>query len=383
MGPALPCPASPELAPRRPGRTPRGRLAALARYTLPWAAMGWLATSQLYFFWRGRGAPGLRQSFLWQAPPWLAWALATPLIVHLTRRVGLGAPGRRARALSCHAALALATTASYCAAAVLCGRLSGPMAGSSPFLIEVLLMIGRMADTQIIIYVGVVALQHALWQQQKGERAALSAARLAQQLAQAQLQSLRRQLQPHFLFNTLHTVGLLVRKGDRGGALRVLADLGDLLRALLEDDEDGRHLVTLREELGLLDRYLAIERVRFQDRLRVELRIEPAALRVRVPNLLLQPLVENALRHGLAPRDEPGRLLVRAALQEGRLLLQIEDDGVGLPPPARRREGTGLRNTRERLRHLYPRDHRLVVVALPVGVRVEVDLPAQEGRAHA
>jgi LytS/YehU family sensor histidine kinase len=202
----------------------------------------------------------------------------------------------------------------------------------------------------------------------------LHASRLEAQLSQAQLQVLKMQLHPHFLFNTLNAISALVHE-DADLAERMIARLGELLRSTLEAAD--RQEVPLRQEVEFIRPYLEIERARMGDRLKVELDIDPAALDAHVPNLLLQPLVENAIRHGIAPRAEPGRIEVRARREEGRLRLEVCDDGPGLA--AGPREGVGLTNTRARLRQLYGEEHCFEMSnGAGRGLTVRVTIPFRE-----
>jgi len=167
-------------------------------------------------------------------------------------------------------------------------------------------------------------------------------------LATARLEALKSQLQPHFLFNTLNAISTQVLKGEKEPAVRMLSRLADLLRASLSA---GNHSVTLAEELELVQRYLEIEAVRFADRLRASVEASDEARAAIVPVLLLQPLVENAVRHGIAASPDAGRLAIRASRSNGVLTVEVEDDGPG--PPAAISEGIGIANTRQRLRELY------------------------------
>ncbi|HEU4641849.1 MAG TPA: histidine kinase [Gemmatimonadaceae bacterium] len=176
---------------------------------------------------------------------------------------------------------------------------------------------------------------------------------LEARLVRAQLERLKLQLHPHFLFNTLNTITALLATDTRA-AERVITGLSELLRVSLHSA--GEQEVPLERELELLRRYVEIQEVRFPDRLRVELFIDPEARRALVPNLILQPLVENAIRHGIAPRAAGGRVEVSARREGDRLLLRVLDDGVGSGTTAPN-EGVGLGNTRERLRHLYGDAH--------------------------
>jgi LytS/YehU family sensor histidine kinase len=181
------------------------------------------------------------------------------------------------------------------------------------------------------------------------------------------------QLNPHFLFNTLHAISALVHK-DVEAADRMIARLSDLLRYALESTDAQE--VPLRQELGFLNRYLEIEQTRFGDRLTVRLDIAPETLDALVPNLVLQPLVENAIRHGIEPRAKPGRIDLRARRENGRLKLEVCDNGVGLPSGRIPEEGVGLSNTRARLQQLYGEGHCFELGDAPGGgLMVSVELP--------
>jgi two-component system, LytTR family, sensor kinase len=201
------------------------------------------------------------------------------------------------------------------------------------------------------------------------------AAQLRTQLTQAQLQALKMQLHPHFLFNTFNTISSLMHR-NVDDADRVLARLGDLLRYSLQNV--GVQEVALREELDFLQRYLEIEQARFEDRLRVRMSVEPEVLDYMVPNLILQPLVENAIRYAVAPRASGGSIEISAKEVIGSLRIAVLDDGPGLPPdydlPIH--EGVGLRNSRERLEQLYGENHRFIMTnKSPKGLEVVLVIP--------
>ncbi len=324
------------------------------------AGVGWWLLLVLVFTaenWMARSAAGrptdVPRLLVSELYTLLPWAVFSPFIYELTWRYPLDKE-RRGRNLLLHAGAALVCAALHPALAMTAGRVFSPSQAS--WLTRYMEMLTRLLGGHVTMYASVVGVLHAVAYRRALRERELQASRLEAQLAQAQLAVLRTQLQPHFLFNTLHAVSALMAR-DVPAARRVLSRLSDLLRQSLDTDAEPE--VPLREELDFLERYLDIQRTRFEDRLQVALHIAPEALDIAVPRLLLQPLVENALRHGLAPRAEGGRVEVRAERSEGRLHLWVEDDGVGLPEglttPAR--EGVGLRNTRARLRALYAEAH--------------------------
>jgi len=210
-------------------------------------------------------------------------------------------------------------------------------------------------------------------------RLAAAAAALETQLLASRLHSLKAQLQPHFLFNTLNAISSLVKE-DPERAERMITHLGDLLRATLEVGE--KQEVTLGEEIELLQPYLEIERTRFGDRLTVELDVDPRALDTRIPHLLLQPLVENAIKHGIAPRAGPGRVELSVRLSGRRLRVRVSDDGRGFDANGQgtRTTGVGTANIRERLDRLYGGKHEFRSGNREGGgAEVEIVLPARWG----
>lgn len=188
----------------------------------------------------------------------------------------------------------------------------------------------------------------------------LRASELQSQLMSAQLHALKMQLQPHFLFNTLNAITVLVRQQKGKDAEQMLGHLSDLLRGVLEDVEAQE--VSLRRELEYLQLYLALEQVRFPDRLRVEISVDPATQEASVPQLILQPIVENAIRHGIGRSSSAGRILISASKIKGTVELRVQDDGPGLSPSDSSQDrGLGLANTRARLQQLYGPDGRLKI----------------------
>ena len=230
---------------------------------------------------------------------------------------------------------------------------------------------------QIIIYAGVAAAGYSMLLYRERRDRDRDAARLTAQLTAARLDRLRAQLHPHFLFNSLHAISSLVREGRNDDAVRLISGMSDLLRSVL--DTEARELA-LRDEIDLVRRYVEIQQVRFSDRLCVQIDTESATLDLRVPALLIQPLVENAVRHGMTPRVAKTRVVVRSRRAGERLRVDVEDDGAGLPrgwslePGA----GTGLKNLRDRLQAMYGAAATLSVGTGDAGgVLVTVQLPAR------
>lgn len=206
------------------------------------------------------------------------------------------------------------------------------------------------ATLEISTYVGIVVILLLLEARREAAARAVTEARLAQSLATARLQSLQAQIQPHFLFNTLNTLAVLARRGDGAAVDAALVDLGELLRASF--DTAGRQEIPLSEELEFLERYVALQRLRFPGRLTVEWRIDPETRPALVPALVIQPLVENALEHGLATL-QGGGVTVSSRRDGATLEVVVRDDGPGFTPGERDGGGIGLANTRERLRLLH------------------------------
>ena len=209
---------------------------------------------------------------------------------------------------------------------------------------------------------------------QHEREATLRQSALAQE---AQLKMLRYQLNPHFLFNTLNAISTLVLDGQNRTANLAVSRLSEFLRYTL--DQDPMKKVTLRQELDALNLYLGIEKLRFGDRLRLEFDVDERAETALVPSLLLQPLVENAMKYAIAPREQGGAVTVFAGIEGGGLRLAVMDDGPGLPVGASRGNGrgVGLRNTRERLKVLYGDAHAVEVADAAPGLRVEMRLPLE------
>src|SRR5438034_2655694 len=229
----------------------------------------------------------------------------------------------------------------------------------------------------LIIASLIVIAVHALLDYQNVRASELAQSSLNTQLAQAQLRALKMQLHPHFLFNTLHSISSLVLE-DPSKANSMIARLGDFLRLTLENSE--QQLVTLKEEIEFLRTYLEIEQVRFGDRLTVAFEIEPTTLSAAVPHLILQPVVENAIQHAIAPRATPGRIHIEAKRLNGSLRLEVKDNGPGIVSNGDliEKQGVGLSNVRARLNQIYGSDFRFELMnSKDGGLTVVMEIPFQ------
>jgi LytS/YehU family sensor histidine kinase len=237
-----------------------------------------------------------------------------------------------------------------------------------------------MTDYGVMLYWLILLISYSFNYQRRYREGEVRATRLEAQLAQAQLQALKMQLHPHFLFNTLHSISALVHK-NADAADKMIARLGDFLRLTLENS--GAQEVSLGQELEFLKCYLEIERIRFEDRLTVQMNIEPQTLDARLPNLILQPIVENAIRHGISPRTTAGRIEIEARRLNGTLQVQVTDNGPGLPSDSSSgsivKAGVGLANTQARLKQLYGSEHRLDLAnAASGGLTVILEIPFRD-----
>ncbi len=207
----------------------------------------------------------------------------------------------------------------------------------------------------ITIYWGILLGTYLRTYYRRYQEKSLKASQLEAQLTRARLAILNSRLQPHFIFNTLHSIVALIRRDDKEGAVGVTVGLSDMLRLILR--ESDRQEITLREEIGITKQYLTIEQLRFGDRLAVEIKIDSEAEGAYVPTLILQPLVENAIRHGIGETVGPGIIRIDAARCRERLKITVTDNGVGvINSVIAGTEGLGLRITRDRLRDMYGSD---------------------------
>jgi two-component sensor histidine kinase len=310
---------------------------------------------------------------------WLPWALASPLILELARRH----PPRLKSVftwlphlLACAAAGLAFAAWSAALEELLNPWLETPAPG--PFGPLLLANFLNHAVSFVILYVSIVAIGYVLDSRERLALQATETARLNELLTRAQLDALRTQIEPHFLFNTLNGIAALVREERNHAAVETIAELSDLLRRVV--DCSARHEVALGEELEFLQKYLGIQKLRFADRLRLSMDIPSELLAAQVPSLLLQPIVENSIKHGIAKRARGGQIRIAASRSDRTLTLNVYNDGPKLTPengPVQ--AGTGIFNIQTRLRSLYGNAFSLTMRNEdPSGVEVSISLPFRE-----
>jgi two-component system, LytTR family, sensor kinase len=285
---------------------------------------------------------------------WYVWAACTPLVIGLAKRFPLTGP-KVVPHITIHTivSLLMAPLAAVTEYFLSRGLLRAVFPATDPGVLRLLapfaLGVLSMSFTGILTYWLIVGLYQSIHFYQTALERQTIAAQLEAQLSHAELENLKSQLHPHFLFNSLHTIGVLMQE-NVDAASHLLVCLGDLLRMALERRENE---ITLRSELEFVGKYLEIEQTRFHDRLKVHMDVPPDLLRVYVPSLALQPLVENAIKHGISVDSAAGRLEIGARLHNGRVSLSVRDDGPGPAAGSRLRFGVGLSNVQSRLKQLY------------------------------
>jgi hypothetical protein len=297
---------------------------------------------------------------------WLPWFALTPLVMLSTNRFPLR-PDNWIRTLPVHGCIMalMALAHGYAAALVYynSGDVTPDMVGyaawqhTGHFLFQ-----DDMFLIDAFIYTVLAASQNTGSFYRLLRQRELDAVRMEGQVAESRLRALKMQINPHFLFNTLNSIAVLVKKQQTDVAGEMIERLSDFFRQTLEQGE--RQTVTLRQELALIEQYLAIEKIRFGERLAVEYRVDSACLGAEVPVLLLQPLVENAIKHGLAKKAGPCKLQIRAQQAPEGLVLEVIDDGAG-SAAVDVVSGVGLRNVQDRLRTLYDKRHRFAFASTP------------------
>jgi two-component system, LytTR family, sensor kinase len=337
--------------------------------------------------------PTLEGMLIWELPYWFLWVALAPVVFWLTGRFRIDREHWFRNSLL-HILACLSLSIAHRAIYLIIGWLLQVAAYQEITSIPELYRSDILFNlpTGFMSYGTILLVSQAVDYYNRHQEEELKISRLKAELAeaqlqvtQAQLQALKMQLHPHFLFNTLNSISALLEE-DVEAADEMIARLGDFLRLTLENS--GAQEVTLQEELEFLRCYLEIERVRFQDRLTVRLEIEPETLDARVPNLILQPIVENAIRHGIVARIAPGCIEIRASQTNGTLQLQVTDNGPGLgaaqDPSGKLRGGLGLANTRARLQQLYGPSHRFdLSEVIEGGLKVTLEIPLERPETSA
>lgn len=344
-------------------------------------ALGFFSGFQAYYFVTlyGDRAPSFPQLLALNLTYWYSWAVLTPGVLWLSERFPLG-QRTWTRSLPVHLGGVIVATTLHVVMTVTAQRLINSVAGdlSGTWLSQAQRMFFLNFDWLMMTYWAIIGLSHSLRFHHEAKDRALRASQLETRLVEAQLQALQRQLQPHFLFNTLNAISALMHR-DVDAADNMIARLSDLLRISLQTA--GIQEVALKQELDFLAKYLEIEQARFRDRLSVSFEIDPDTLDAPVPNLILQPLVENSLKHGIGPRPTRGCVRISARQARPFLELEVRDDGVGLSASRLSdfNRGVGLANTRSRLQHLYGSNHRFEFRQPPGGgLSVVIAIPSAE-----
>jgi two-component system, LytTR family, sensor kinase len=360
----------------------RRRIRWIAGLWLAWTAAGlfYITQDSVPRLYRGEYVPWKYVFVGWMCGMYVCAAL-TPAVLWLGTRWPVE---RRARYVVIHLAFSVVFSILSTAIETPLLMLLGVFPAASPpesvtAGLRVMLSFGIQGG--VIRYWAVIALQAvsrsreaARTREREAFELKVHASELAEQLSSAQLSALKMQLQPHFLFNTLGAIVVLIQQQKTAEAEAMVARLGDLLRLAL-DDVDVQE-VPLWRELDFLRLYLSIEEVRFKDRLRVHVAADPALTDALVPHMVLQPVVENAVRHGLGQSEEAVTIDVSATRRDGALALVVTDDGPGLQPPHPEQAGIGLANTRSRLGRLYGDEASLVAEnTSPHGARITITLP--------
>ena len=345
-----------------------------------WAFFGFVVGNHVYFSMRGHGHDwGL--ILLWQIGGAAAWILLTPAVLALDRRHPLG-PDRRWRVAPLHLVAALMFAGLRLIPLTALSLVLDPfrpVAREATFAGEYGKLLAEWLLVDLMVYAAILVLARVLGYREQAYQDQLRASRLRAELAAAELRALELEVQPHFLFNALNAIATLIRAGQGRRAADMVVALADLLRSTLQ--RRGRVFLTLAEELEHVQRYLDLQKARFQDRLEVRVEMAAEARRARVPGLVLQPLVENAFRHGIERKRGPGSVAITARRSGAWLDLSVRDDGPGPDAdPTSSGTGIGLANLRARLEALFEDRWRLELGAAEGGgTRVAVSIPWSEG----
>jgi len=312
------------------------------------AVLGGIDAAVQPHLWSNKPAP--LRAILFVAGDWILYAALTPGVFAISRRWPLARPHLAGRILL-HLIASLAFCAAWAGSGTVLRALLQPEALEGNVWRSFASWLFVTFPFGVAVYLSMVGVEHAIRYFTESRDREIQMATLAKQLSSARFSALQAQLNPHFLFNTLNTIAVLVRDDDRTGAIQIVEHLSEVLRRTLSPHRANE--VMLQEELELVRQYLSIEQARFSDRLRAEFEIDEALMSAAVPSFSLQHLVENAIRHGIAKHPDAGRLRVLARSDRDMLELSVIDDGAGIGDEAAIPKGHGIENTRERLSSLY------------------------------
>lgn len=322
----------------------------LPAYILVWSIPG-IAALSFYYLNQTVTAEPLNWSYalISTLPNWYIWAFLTPAIIKLSQRYPLEQDSWKRVLITIHIPALVASMLVHSAVNLLLFTSTGLHDTASFGLYKVHFF--TRVHANIFTYATIVGLYSAWEYYRRYMNREAQTAALQVQLAQANLRALKMQIHPHFLFNTLHSVAALVRKSENKLAVNMLGQLGEFLRLALENK--GQQEIPLEQEIDFLRRYLAIEQTRFGDRLKVEIEMDEQIHGAYVPNLILQPIVENAIHHGISPSMDQGIIRIHARLEGDSVSMTVADNGPGLRNPERLQKGVGVGNTQDRLENLY------------------------------
>jgi signal transduction histidine kinase len=344
-----------------------------------WSLVGLAIASEIYL-----SSNFLGRSVTWgeaisdSLEDWYVYGILSLPVVWLARRFP-PERGSRVATAGIHLAAALVFSLAYILARTLVGEIDGWITGEPASFAEIFHpLLVRTFPFNLLVYGVILSVSHALDYYRKYHERTVQTLELEKHLTEARLQALLHQLKPHFLFNTLNGIASLMHT-DVDAADRMLVRLSELLRITMS--HTGAPQTSLREEVAFLERYLDIEKIRFRNRLEVTIAVDDAAIDAQVPSLILQPMVENAMRHGVEPHARMGRIEMKGLRQEGNLILTVSDNGSGIPSDGLKREGIGIANTRARLAELYGPRQKFELVNMPEGglcVRITIPFSTSE-----
>ncbi len=355
-------------------RTTAPTLLRLSGWAGLWTLVGLAIASELYL-----SSNFLGRSVTWgeairdSLEDWYAYGLLSIPVIWLARRFPPERGSRWATA-AIHLGAALVFSLAFVALRAVVGKVDGVIAGEPASFGEVFHpLLVRTFPFNLLVYGVIITVSHALDYYSKYNEQTVQTLELEKHLTEARLQALLHQLKPHFLFNTLNGIASLMHT-DVDAADRMLVRLSELLRITMS--HTGAPRTSLRDEIAFLERYLDIEKIRFRSRLEVVIAIDGDAIDAQVPSLILQPMVENAMRHGVEPHARTGLIELRGCRRDGDLVLTVSDNGAGIPAGGFAREGIGVANTRARLEELYGDRQKFELVNRPEGgMCVRITIP--------